>query len=154
MLIEQLQKDIIAAMKAKDEHLLTTLRMAKAAIQNKEKERQTPLTDLEAEAVLTTLIKQRRDSFEQFTKGGREDLALKEEAEVKMLEEYLPQEASEAELSVMVNSFITGLCASGQTVSPKLMGSVIKGVKELLATNNLRADGKLLSTVVQSALKP
>ena len=149
MLFETIQKDIITAMKAKNELALSTLRMAKSAILLKEKEKREPLIDAEVEAVLGTLIKQRKDSFDQFTKGGREDLATKEEAEYKLLEGYLPREASGEETICTVVAVLHGLTASGTALSPKLMGQVIKMAKEALASQNLRVDGKYLSTVVK-----
>jgi uncharacterized protein YqeY len=153
MLLEQIQKDIITAMKAKDELTKDTLRMAKSSIDSKAKDKGETLTDTEVEAVLTTLIKQRKDSFDQFRRGNRLDLAFKEEAEFKLLEKYLPQEASEDQLVVAVQSFLLGMSVGGTVISPKLMGVVIKGVKEGLAIQNLRADGKLLSTIVKNELE-
>lgn len=153
MLLERIQKDIITAMKAKDELTKDTLRMAKSAIDSKAKDKGEPLTDDAVEAVLSTLIKQRKDSAEQFTKGDRPELAEKELAEITLLEKYLPREASEAELVLAVHGFLMGITASGQAITPKLMGAVIAGVKVGLAHHNLRADGKLLSTIVKTELE-
>src|ERR1700758_2745273 len=94
-LIEQIQKDITAAMKARDEQRLSCLRMVKTALKNREIEKMASLDDKEAQQVLSTLIKQRKDSVEQFTKGGRKELADKEAAEIKLIETYLPKAASE-----------------------------------------------------------
>jgi uncharacterized protein YqeY len=152
MLTEQIQKDIIVAMKAKDEHTLVTLRMAKSAINGKEKDKREPLTEPEVEAVLSTLIKQRKDSAEQFTTGNRPELAARELAEIKMLEKYLPLEATKPQLVTTVCHFIEGLASAGTPVTPKLMGSVIKGVKDQLAVANLRADGAMLSGIVKEEL--
>src|ERR1700747_3524610 len=96
-LIEQIQKDITAAMKAREEQRLSTLRMVKTALKNREIEKMAPLDDKEAQQVLSTLIKQRKDSVEQFTKGGRQEMADKEAAEIKIIESYMPQAASAAE---------------------------------------------------------
>src|ERR1041384_3052748 len=95
---EQIQQDIVAAMKARDEHRLSTLRMVKSALKNREIEKMSPLDDKEAQQVLSTLIKQRKESVEQFTKGGRQDMADKEAAEITLLETYLPQAASEEQV--------------------------------------------------------
>src|ERR1051326_1593400 len=96
-LVDQIQKDIVTAMKAKDEARLSCLRMVKSALQLKTVEKMSPLDDKESQAVLSTLIKQRKDSIEQFTTGGRQELADKEAAEIKIIEAYLPQSASESE---------------------------------------------------------
>src|SRR3989475_7017922 len=95
---EQIQKDITAAMKARDEARLSTLRMVKAALKNREIEKMAPLDDKESQQVLSTLIKQRKDSVEQFTKGGRQEMADKEAAEIKLIETYLPKAAGEEEI--------------------------------------------------------
>src|ERR1700734_2236854 len=95
---EKIQTDIVAAMKAKDEHKLTTLRMGKSALKNKEIDKREKLTDAEESQILTTLIKQRRESVESFTKGGRPELAEKEQLEIAMIETFLPKAASEEEI--------------------------------------------------------
>ncbi len=87
---ERVQADIVAAMKAREEHKLTTLRMVKSALKNKEIDKREKLTDAEESQILTTLIKQRKESVESFTKGGRPELAAKEQAESGMIEGYLP----------------------------------------------------------------
>src|SRR5258707_12466557 len=94
-LIDQIQKDIVTAMKAREEHRLSTLRMVKTALKNREIEKMAPLDDKESQQVLSTLIKQRKDSVEQFTKGGRQEMADKESAEILLIETYLPKTASE-----------------------------------------------------------
>src|SRR5271156_2527592 len=96
-LIEQIQKDIISAMKAREEQRLSTLRMVKTALKNREIDKMAPLDDKEAQQVLSTLIKQRKESVEQFTKGGRQEMADKEAAEIVLIEAYLPKAAGEAE---------------------------------------------------------
>ena len=105
-IVEQIEKHLVAAMKAREELRLSVLRMAKAALVNKKVELGKPVGDPEALAVLRTLIKQRRDSVEQFRKGGRDDLADKEEAEIKIIESYLPAGASEEEIDVAVAAAI------------------------------------------------
>src|SRR5215469_8215838 len=95
---EKITNDMTAAMKAREEHRLGTLRMVKSAIKNREIDKRGPLDDQETLAVLSTLIKQRKDSIEQFTKGGRKELADKEAAEIGVIESYLPQAASAADV--------------------------------------------------------
>jgi uncharacterized protein len=90
-LSDQIQKDITTAMKARDEARLSTLRMVKSALKNREVEKMAPLDDKESQQVLSTLIKQRKDSVEQFTKGGRQEMADKEAAEIVLIESYLPK---------------------------------------------------------------
>src|SRR5208337_4983062 len=97
-LTEQIQKDIVSAMKAKEEARLSTLRMVKSALQLKAAEKMAPLDDKESHAILNTLIKQRKDSVEQFTKGGRQEMADKEAAEIVVIETYLPKAAGEEEI--------------------------------------------------------
>src|SRR3974377_589809 len=97
-LVDQIQKDIVAAMKSKDEARLSTLRMIKSALQLRTVEKMAPLEDKESQAVLATLIKQRKESIEQFTKGGRQEMADKEAAEIVVIESYLPKAAGEAEV--------------------------------------------------------
>src|SRR3981189_3459072 len=98
-LIDQIQKDIVTAMKAREEHRLSTLRMVKTALKNKEVDKMAPPDDKESQQVLSTLIKQRKESVEQFTKGGRQEMADKEAAEIKLIEAYLPKEAGEEEIA-------------------------------------------------------
>ncbi len=105
-LVEQIQKDITAAMKARAEQRLSTLRMVKSALQNRQIEKMAPLDDKESQAVLTTLIKQRKESVEQFTKGGRQEMADKEAAEIVLIETYLPKAAGEAEIVAGVKAAI------------------------------------------------
>src|SRR5277367_6972572 len=99
---EKLQADIVVAMKAKEEHKLTTLRMVKSALKNKEIDKREKLTDAEEQQILTTLIKQRKESVESFTKGNRPELAEKEQAEIGMIESYMPESASEEEIRKIV----------------------------------------------------
>src|SRR2546427_12028116 len=105
-LSEQIQKDITAAMKARDDQRLSCLRMVKTALKNREIEKMAPLDDKEAQQVLSTLIKQRKDSVEQFTKGGRQEMADKEAAEIKLIETYLPKAAGEEEIVAGVRAVI------------------------------------------------
>src|ERR1700733_1351057 len=105
-LVDQIQKDIVTAMKAKEEARLSTLRMVKSALQLKAVEKMSPLDDKESQAVLSTLIKQRKESVEQFTKGGRQEMADKEAAEIVLIESYLPKAAGEDEIVAGVKTVI------------------------------------------------
>lgn len=145
---EQVQKDMVEAMKAKAELKLSTLRMVKAALKNREIDKRAPLTDQEAMAVLNTLIKQRRDSIEQFTKGGRQELADKEAAEIKIIEGYLPQAAGEEEIAATVRAVIAEM--GSPTV--KDMGTVMKNVMAKFAQSGARVDGKTVSETVKKEL--
>ena len=145
-IVEQVEKDLVAAMKAKQELRLSVLRMAKAAFMNKKIELGKPLGDPEALAVLHTLIKQRRDSVEQFRKGKRDDLAEKEEAEIKIIEAYLPAGASEEEITAAVASAIQ---ETGAT-SAKDLGKVMKAAMAKLAGKNV--DGKGVNEKVRARL--
>ena len=145
-LIEQIQKDLTAAMMTKDELRLSVLRMVKSALKYKEVEKVRPLEDAEALQVLQTMMKQRRESVEQFTKGGRQDLADKETKEIAILEAYMPAGASEADMSAAIEAAIV---ETGAT-SPKAMGAVIKGAKAKLEGKTV--DGKVLSDRVKERL--
>src|SRR5437016_12221295 len=141
---EQIQKDITAAMKARDEARLSTLRMVKAALKNREIEKMAPLDDKESQQVLSSLIKQRKDSVEQFTKGGRQELADKEAAEIKLIESYLPQAVPETEVEAVVRTKLAEL----HTPTLKDMGAVMKAVMTHFQTAGARVDGKLVSEIV------
>jgi uncharacterized protein YqeY len=145
-LIERIQKDLTEAMKAKDELRLSVLRMVKTALKNKEVEKIRPLEDAESLQVLQTLVKQRRESVEQFAKGGRQDLADKETKEIAILEDYLPAGASDAEMSAAIEAAITETGAN----SPKAMGAVIKAAKARLEGKTV--DGKVLADRVRERL--
>ncbi len=103
---EKIQTDIVTAMKARDEHKLTTLRMVKSALKNKEIDKREKLSDAEESQILTTLIKQRKESVESFTKGNRPELAEKERVEIGIIEAYLPQAAGEDEIRTVVQDAI------------------------------------------------
>ena len=149
---EKIQADIVVAMKAREEHRLTTLRMVKSALRSKEIDRRSALTEAEEAQILTTLIKQRKDSAEQFTKGGRPELAEKELAEIGMIEAYLPKAAGEEEIRGIVAGVIAGIAAGGAKPGPKEMGSVMKAVQQKIAADGLRADGRLVSEIVKAEL--
>ncbi|WP_158944566.1 GatB/YqeY domain-containing protein [Granulicella sp. S190] len=149
---EKIQTDIVVAMKAKDEHRLTTLRMVKSALRNKEIDKREKLTDAEESQILTTLIKQRRESVESFTKGGRPELAAKEQTEIGMIEGYLPQAAGEDVIRGVVQGAIHTMSEGGIKPTPKEMGAVMKVVQQRIAADGLRADGKLVSEMVKAEL--
>jgi uncharacterized protein YqeY len=145
-IVERIDKGLVAAMKAKEELRLSVFRMAKAALMNKKIELGKPLGDAEALAVLRTLINQRRDSVEQFRKGRRDDLADKEEAEIKIIESYLPAGASEEEIDAAVAAAIQETGAS----SPKDLGKVMKAAMVKLAGKSV--EGKHVNEKVRAKL--
>lgn len=145
---ERITQDITSAMRARDEHRLSTLRMVKSALKNKEIEKRSPLDDQESMAVLNTLIKQRKDSIEQFTKGRRPELAEREAAEIRMIEGYLPQAASEEEIVSVVRATITEM----GTPTMKEMGAVMKSAMAKFASSGMRVDGKIVSETVKRLL--
>ncbi len=151
---ERLGTDIIAAMKAKEADKLTTLRMVKAALQSKEIDKREPLSEDEQQAVLTTLLKQRRDSVEQFTKGNRPELAAKEQVEIGIMEAYMPEAADEDEIRTVVAGVVKHMTADagGQRPAQKEMGSVMKVVKQRLLASGTRADGKVISEIIKAEL--
>lgn len=149
---EKIQSDIISAMKARDEHRLTTLRMVKSALKNKEIDKRQALTDAEETQILTTLIKQRKDSVEQFTKGNRPQLAEKEQIEIAMIEGYLPKAASEDDIRAVVQGAISHLTQDGSKLSPKDLGTAMRVVQQRLQASGVRADGKLVSEIVKAEL--
>ena len=145
-IVEQVEKDLVAALRAQEALKLSVLRMMKAALMNKKVERGKDVDDTEALAVLRTLAKQRHESVEAFRKGGREDLAQKEEAEVKIVEAYLPAAASDDEIDVAVAAAIA---ESGATTA-KDVGKAMKAAMAKLAGKN--ADGKRVSEKVRAKL--
>jgi uncharacterized protein YqeY len=149
---EKVQTDIVMAMKAKEEHKLTTLRMVKSALKNKEIDKREKLTDAEESQILTTLIKQRKESVDSFTKGGRPELAAKEQAEIAMIEGYLPKAAGEDVIREVVTGAIDTMTTGGKRPGPKDMGAVMKVVQQRILADGLRADGKLVSEIVKAEL--
>ena len=150
---EKLGTDIITAMKAHQEHRLTTLRMVKSALRSKEIDKRQPLTDAEQTQILSTLLKQRRESVESFTKGNRPELAAKEQAEIVMIEAYMPQAATGDQLRAIVVAAVAQLAAStGQKPTPREMGAVMKLAQQQILATGLRADGRLLSELVKAEL--
>jgi uncharacterized protein len=147
-LIDQIQQDMTSAMKARDEQRLSTLRMVKTALKTREIEKMAPLDDKESQQVLSSLIKQRRDSIEQFTKGGRHEMAEKEAAEIKLIETYLPKAAGEAEIVAGVKAVI----AEMGSPTMKDMGVVMKNSMARFQAAGMRVDGKQVSDIVKREL--
>jgi uncharacterized protein len=145
-LAEKIQKDMTDAMRAKDELRLGTLRMVKSAITYKEDEKRRKLDEAESVQLLQTLVKQRKESIDQFTKGGRQDLVDKETKELAIIETYLPAGASDAEMDAAIAKAIT---ETGAT-SMKQMGAVVKAAKAALEGKTV--DGKALSDRVRARL--
>ncbi len=147
-LVEQIQKDITAAMKAREEQRLSTLRMVKTALKNREIDKMAPLDDKESQAVLATLIKQRKESVDQFTKGGRQEMADKEAAEIVLIETYLPKAAGDAEIVAGVKAVI----AEMGSPTMKDMGTVMKNAMARFSGAGMRVDGKMVSETVKKEL--
>jgi len=145
-LIDRIQKDLTQAMKSKDELRLSVLRMVKSALKNKEIEKIRPLDDAESLQVLQTMVKQRRESIEQFGRGGRQDLVDKETKEIAIIETYLPSAPSDAEMNAAIEAAVAETGAN----SPKAMGAVIKAAKAKLEGKTV--DGKALSDRVKERL--
>src|SRR5438128_5019638 len=135
-------------MKARDEARLSTLRMMKTALKNREIEKMAPLDDKESQAVLTTLIKQRKESVEQFTKGGRQEMADNEAAEIVLIESYLPKAAGEAEIVAGVKAAI----AEMGSPTMKDMGTVMKNAMARFSGAGMRVDGKIVNETVKREL--
>jgi uncharacterized protein YqeY len=151
-LVEKIHQDMVSAMKQRSVDRLSTLRMVVSALKNKEIDQRSPVTDAQALQVLTTLIKQRRDSIEQFTKGNRPELAEKEAAEIVVIEEYMPKAAGDDELRQLVTSTLAELRSQGTQLGPKDMGTVMKAVQARVQATGLRAEGRVVSDLVKTAL--
>lgn len=143
---EKIVSDLTVAMKAQDAARLSTLRMVKAGMMNREIEKGKELNDEEMAGLLRSMVKQRRDSVEQYEKGGRQDLADKEKAEIGVIEAYLPQVASTEEIEQAVAAAI----AETSATSLKDMGKVMKAAQAALSGKN--ADGKTISEIVKAKL--
>jgi uncharacterized protein len=145
-LAEKIQKDLVDAMRAKDELRLSVLRGIKTAIKNKEVEKIRALEEPEGFQILQTLVKQRKESIDQFTKGNRPELAAKETRELAIIESYLPAGASEAEMDAAITKAVSEIGAT----SIKQMGAVVKSAKAALEGKTV--DGKALSDRVRERL--
>ena len=149
----QISQQIVTAMKLHDAERTGTLRLIKTALKNKSIEKRGPLTEAEEQQTLATMIKQRRDSIEQFTKGNRPELAAKEAAEIGVIEEFMPKALDEAGLRTLVVEVIAEHAnATGKTPTPKDMGPVIKAVQARLQQAGVRAEGRVVSETVKQAL--
>jgi uncharacterized protein YqeY len=144
--LDRINEDLKAAMKSKDSDRLSTLRMVKTALKNREIDKMEALTDEESIKVLQSLVKQRRDSIEQYQQAGRIELAEKEAAEIKVIEEYLPAALDDAAIARVVEETIVETGAS----SMKEMGAVMKAVMAKLAGQTV--DGKAVNQIVKSKL--
>ncbi|MFN7625103.1 MAG: GatB/YqeY domain-containing protein, partial [Acidobacteriota bacterium] len=144
--LERINEDLKNAMKNKEADRLSTLRMVKTALKNREIEKMAPLEDAEAIKVLQTLVKQRRDSAEQYRQAGRQELADREVAEIAMIEDYLPAAVDEATIARLVDETIAEVGAT----SAKEMGLVMKGVMAKLAGQTV--DGKVVNQLVKARL--
>jgi len=143
----------VTALKAHDTVRTGTLRLIKNALKNKAIEKRAPLTPAEEQQALATMVKQRRDSIEQFTKGNRPELAAIEAAEIVVIEEFLPKALDEAALHALVaESIAEAAAATGKAPSPKEMGLVIKAVQGKLQAAGLRAEGRIVSEMVKKEL--
>ena len=146
-LSKQIVTDLTASMKAQDAARTSTLRMVKAAMMNRQIEKGSELNDDDVQKLLRSLVKQRRDSIEQYEKAGRQELVDKEKAEIEVIENYLPQAASQEEIEQAVTAAIAETGAS----SIKDMGKVMKAAQAALASKN--ADGRTISEVVKAKLR-
>jgi len=147
-LLERITQDLTSSMKAQDALRTSALRMAKAALKNKEIDKRSPLDEAEAVKVLQGLVKQREDSIEQFQKAKRPELAAKEQAEIDVLRHYLPQEASDQEVEAAVAKAV----AETNATSPKDMGRVMKAALSFLQASGKPADGKKVNEAVRKRL--
>src|ERR1700679_579479 len=149
----KISQQVMVAMKAHDGVRTTTLRLIKNALKNKAIEKREALTPAEEQQALATMIKQRRDSIEQFTKGNRPELAAIEAAEIVVIEEFLPKALDEAGLQALVAEAIAEITAStGKAPTPEEIGGGIKAVPAKLQAGGLRAEGRLVSEAVKTAL--
>ena len=148
-----INQQIITAMKAHDAVRTGTLRLIKNALKNKAIEKRGPLTPAEEQQALATMVKQRRDSIEQFTKGNRPELAAIEAAEIVVIEEFLPKAMDEAALSALVAGVVAeAAAASGQKPTAKEMGTIMKAVQARLQAAGARAEGRVVSELVKKEL--
>jgi uncharacterized protein YqeY len=149
----QVNQQVILAMKAHDAVRTTTLRLIKNALKNKFIEKREALTPAEEQQALATMIKQRRDSIDQFTKGNRPELAALEAAEIVVIEEFLPRALDDSALATLVAEVVAEVAAaSGHAPTPKEMGNVMKVVQAKLQAASLRAEGRTVSDLVKKAL--
>ncbi len=151
-ILQQIEKDIITAMKAKDALRLETLRMVKSTLKSKEIDKREPLTDAEEIAAMQTMLKQRKDAAEQFTQGDRPELAAKELEEFTMISAYLPQTASDDEIRKVIHGAILHMTRDGEKPGPKDMGPAMRIVQQRILADGLHADNKTVSTLLKEEL--
>lgn len=152
-LAAHISQQTVAAMKARDAERTGTLRLIKAALMNKAVEKNAALTPAEEQQTLTTMINQRRDSIEQFTKGNRPELAAKESGEIVVIEEFLPKAMDESGLRALVKEVVAEhATASGHGLTPKDMGPIMKAVQAKLQAAGVRAEGRVVSEIVKQIL--
>jgi len=149
-LVERITQDLTSAMKAQDAARTSTLRMAKAAIMNRQIDKHGGLDDAEATRLLQGLVKQREDAAEQYAKGDRPELALKERAEIVVLKAYLPAEVTDEEVAAAVEKAV----AETGAASPKDMGRVMKAALAALAAFGKSVDGRRVNEAVRKRLGP
>ena len=147
-LVDRIQQDLTAAMKAREAERTSALRMAKAALMNREIEKRSPLDDAEAARVLQALVRQREDSVFQFRRANRPELVQKEENEITLLKSYLPAEASEADIQAAVEKAV----AETGAASPKDMGKAMKAALAALEAQGKPADGRKVSDAMRKRL--
>jgi len=148
-----LQKEIVTAMKAHEAQRLETLRLIKNSLKNKQIDKREALTAAEEQQTLATMIKQRRDSIEQFTKGNRPELAAKEAGEILVIEEFLPKSLSDDAIAAIVTEVVADLTAQlGAAPTAKAMGQVMKAVQAKIQATGARAEGKTVSEFVKKSL--
>ena len=148
-----ISQQIVVAMKARDAERTGTLRLIKNALKNRSIEKRAALTQAEGEQTLASMIKQRRDSIEQFARGNRPDLVAKEEAEIVVIEEFLPKALDEAGLAALVAEALAELAAqTGKKPGLKEMGPAMKAVQARLQASGVRGDGRTVSEMVKKAL--
>jgi len=153
-MIEKIQKEIVTSMKAKDAKRTTVLRLLMNNLKNKEKDKQSVLTEQEIVSVLTSALKQRRDSIDQFLKGNRQDLVDQEQYEIGVIEEFLPKSMDKGDVNIVVLRAVAALQGTlGRTLTQKDMGAVMKASQAIVALSGKRADGKMLSNAVKSLLQ-
>jgi hypothetical protein len=145
-LLDKINQEIVAAMKVKDAERLSALRMVKTALKNREIEKMAPLDDAESSRVLQSLVKQRRDSIEQYEKAGRAELAAKEAAEIRVIEEYLPAAVDEATIARVVEETLSEIGAT----SARDLGRAMKAVMAKFAGQPV--DGKVINGLVRAKL--
>lgn len=144
-LTERIRADLTESMKARDARRTSTLRMLQAALQNEQIEKGRELTDEEATAVIARAVKQRHDSVEQYRKGGREELAAKEEAEIAILQQYLPQQLSDQEVEKIVQDVAQMIGAESKRDAGKVM-------KEIMARYRGQVDGRKVQEILNRKL--